>query len=91
LRHTPQPDAVAIGIGVIPIAVPSFYDQFPSWFQTIFDSGISSPVQHPRAKRGGDGDLRRVADGRGHPGPRRPGGANRDLDDHIDTERGANS
>lgn len=34
--------AVAIGMGVIPIAVPTFYDAFPSWFQTIFDSGISS-------------------------------------------------
>ncbi len=34
--------AVAIGIGVIPIAVPTFYSNFPLWFQTIFDSGISS-------------------------------------------------
>ena len=29
-------------MGVIPIAVPTFYEHFPSWFQTIFDSGISS-------------------------------------------------
>ena len=34
--------ALSIGMGVIPIAVPTFYEQFPSWFQTIFDSGISS-------------------------------------------------
>jgi uric acid transporter len=34
--------AVAVGMGVIPIAVPTFYEHFPSWFQTIFDSGISS-------------------------------------------------
>src|SRR3712207_9356980 len=34
--------AVAIGMGVIPIAVPTFYEHFPKWFQTIFDSGISS-------------------------------------------------
>ncbi len=34
--------AVSIGMGVIPIAVPDFYDEFPSWFQTIFDSGISA-------------------------------------------------
>jgi hypothetical protein len=29
-------------MGVIPIAVPTFYEHFPSWFQTVFDSGISS-------------------------------------------------
>ncbi len=34
--------AVATGVGIVPIAVPSFYDHFPAWFQTIFDSGISS-------------------------------------------------
>ena len=34
--------ALSIGMGVIPIAVPDFYEHFPSWFQTIFDSGISS-------------------------------------------------
>jgi NCS2 family nucleobase:cation symporter-2 len=27
---------------MIPIAAPKFYDQFPSWFSTIFHSGISS-------------------------------------------------
>lgn len=34
--------ATSIGFGMIPIASPSFYDQFPTWFATIFHSGISS-------------------------------------------------
>ncbi|HYH32723.1 MAG TPA: nucleobase:cation symporter-2 family protein [Pseudonocardia sp.] len=34
--------AVALGMGVLPIAVPDFYEEFPSWFQTIFESGISA-------------------------------------------------
>jgi uric acid transporter len=34
--------AVSVGMGVIPIAVPDFYEEFPSWFQTIFESGISA-------------------------------------------------
>ncbi len=34
--------ATSIGFGIIPIASPSFYDQFPTWFATIFHSGISS-------------------------------------------------
>jgi xanthine permease len=34
--------AASLGFGMIPIAAPSFYDQFPSWFGTIFHSGISS-------------------------------------------------
>ncbi|MDO5744827.1 MAG: nucleobase:cation symporter-2 family protein [Micrococcaceae bacterium] len=34
--------ATSIGMGIIPIAAPTFYDEFPSWFATIFDSGISS-------------------------------------------------
>ena len=34
--------AVALGMGVLPIAVPDFYEEFPSWFGTIFDSGISA-------------------------------------------------
>jgi uric acid transporter len=34
--------AVSIGMGVVPIAVPDFYEEFPSWFQTIFESGISA-------------------------------------------------
>lgn len=34
--------AASIGFGMIPIAAPAFYDEFPSWFGTIFHSGISS-------------------------------------------------
>lgn len=34
--------ATSIGFGMIPIAAPSFYNQFPSWFAIIFHSGISS-------------------------------------------------
>ncbi|SHN85978.1 xanthine permease [Geodermatophilus obscurus] len=34
--------AAALAMGVIPIAVPEFYEPFPSWFEVIFDSGISA-------------------------------------------------
>ncbi|MCK4205779.1 purine permease [Brucella pituitosa] len=34
--------ATSIGFGMIPIAAPEFYHQFPAWFETIFHSGISS-------------------------------------------------
>ncbi|MDJ0394433.1 nucleobase:cation symporter-2 family protein [Rhodococcus sp. G-MC3] len=34
--------AVAIGFGVIPIAVPGFYAAFPDWVHVVFDSGISA-------------------------------------------------
>lgn len=34
--------ATSIGFGMIPIAAPEFYHQFPSWVATIFHSGISS-------------------------------------------------
>jgi hypothetical protein len=34
--------ALAIAMGLVPIAVPGFYEEFPEWFQTIFDSGISA-------------------------------------------------
>jgi xanthine/uracil permease len=34
--------AVSLGLGIIPIAVPTFYDKFPSGFQVVFDSGISA-------------------------------------------------
>ena len=34
--------ATSIGFGMIPIAAPTFYHQFPAWFETIFHSGISS-------------------------------------------------
>ena len=34
--------ALAIGMGIVPIAVPTFWDAFPQWFGTIFHSGITS-------------------------------------------------
>ena len=34
--------ACALGMGVIPIAVPEFYEEFPTWFNVIFESGISA-------------------------------------------------
>ena len=34
--------AFSLGMGIIPIAVPTFYDKFPEWFQVIFDSGITA-------------------------------------------------
>ncbi len=34
--------AISIGMGMIPIAAPTFWNDFPGWFQTIFHSGISS-------------------------------------------------
>lgn len=34
--------AVAIGFGVVPIAVPGFWSAFPEWVHVIFDSGISA-------------------------------------------------
>ncbi|MBF8674431.1 purine permease [Pseudomonas fulva] len=34
--------AASLGFGMIPIAAPTFYHQFPNWFETIFHSGISS-------------------------------------------------
>ena len=34
--------ATGLGFGIIPIAAPTFYDSFPEWFATIFDSGISA-------------------------------------------------
>jgi xanthine permease len=34
--------SVAISVGVIPIAAPTFWDGFPDWFATIMHSGISA-------------------------------------------------
>jgi NCS2 family nucleobase:cation symporter-2 len=34
--------ATSVGMGMIPIAAPNFWEHFPAWFQTIFHSGISS-------------------------------------------------
>jgi uracil-xanthine permease len=34
--------AAALAMGIIPIAIPEFYEPFPSWFEVVFDSGISA-------------------------------------------------
>lgn len=34
--------ATSVGAGLIPIAAPTVYHDFPVWFETIFHSGISS-------------------------------------------------
>ncbi len=34
--------AISLGVGLIPVASPDFWQNFPSWFQVIFHSGISS-------------------------------------------------
>jgi len=34
--------AVSLGIGLIPVAAPTIYDEFPLWFRTIMSSGISA-------------------------------------------------
>lgn len=34
--------ALSLGMGIIPIAVPTFYEHFPTWFTVIFDSGITA-------------------------------------------------
>ena len=34
--------ATSIAFGMIPIVMPSFYDQFPGWVRTLFHSGISA-------------------------------------------------
>ena len=34
--------SVAFGFGMIPVAMPNFWEKFPDWFSVIMDSGISS-------------------------------------------------
>lgn len=34
--------ATSIAFGMIPIVMPTFYDQFPGWVRTLFHSGISA-------------------------------------------------
>jgi uric acid transporter len=34
--------AVSLGVGLIPTAVPNIYQDFPNWFRTIMESGISA-------------------------------------------------
>lgn len=34
--------AISLGVGLVPVAVPTVYDRFPLWFRTIMSSGISA-------------------------------------------------
>ncbi|MFT4051029.1 MAG: nucleobase:cation symporter-2 family protein [Microbacterium sp.] len=34
--------ALSVGIALLPTVAPEIYEQFPDWFQLIFDSGIST-------------------------------------------------
>ncbi|MGY1578089.1 nucleobase:cation symporter-2 family protein [Streptomyces sp. MN13] len=34
--------AVSVAIGLLPVGVPTVYDEFPDWFQTVMHSGISA-------------------------------------------------
>lgn len=34
--------ASSLGVGMLPVVAPEIYEDFPSWFRTVFDSGISS-------------------------------------------------
>lgn len=34
--------SVAIGLGLLPVAAPNAFTNFPDWFQTIFDSAITT-------------------------------------------------
>ena len=34
--------AISLGVGLLPTVAPTLYLQFPSWFQIIFNSGISA-------------------------------------------------
>lgn len=60
--------AVSLGVGLMPVVSPSIYEHFPSDFQVIFGSSITSTVivvlalnllfnELPWARKGLDGDL----------------------------------
>ena len=34
--------AVSVAMGVLPVGAPTIYAQFPDWFQTVMNSGISA-------------------------------------------------
>ncbi|MFE0225241.1 solute carrier family 23 protein, partial [Streptomyces albidoflavus] len=34
--------AISVAVGLLPVGVPTVYDQFPDWFQTVMHSGISA-------------------------------------------------
>jgi uric acid transporter len=31
-----------VAMGVLPVGVPTIYEKFPDWFQTVMNSGISA-------------------------------------------------
>jgi NCS2 family nucleobase:cation symporter-2 len=40
--HDGQVVAVSLAVGMLPVGVPTVYDAFPDWFQTVMHSGISA-------------------------------------------------
>lgn len=34
--------AVSVAVGMLPVGVPTVYERFPDWFQTVMNSGISA-------------------------------------------------
>ncbi|MGW1724341.1 nucleobase:cation symporter-2 family protein [Streptomyces sp. NPDC002306] len=34
--------AVSVAVGLLPVGVPTVYEKFPAWFQTVMNSGISA-------------------------------------------------
>ncbi|QNP68940.1 purine permease [Streptomyces roseirectus] len=34
--------AVSVAVGLLPVGVPTVYEKFPDWFQTVMNSGISA-------------------------------------------------
>jgi NCS2 family nucleobase:cation symporter-2 len=70
--------ATALGVGVIPIAAPTFWDAFPDWFGVVMHSGISAAAlvavglnllfNHIRAgNRSGASVVAAAPDERGNP------------------------
>lgn len=33
---------MSVAMGVLPVGVPTIYEQFPDWFRTVMNSGISA-------------------------------------------------
>ncbi|HEY8982126.1 MAG TPA: solute carrier family 23 protein, partial [Streptomyces sp.] len=34
--------SVSVAVGLLPVGVPTVYEKFPDWFQTVMNSGISA-------------------------------------------------
>ncbi|GGU99768.1 xanthine permease [Streptomyces filipinensis] len=41
-NSNPTVVAVSVAIGLLPVGVPTVYEKFPDWFQTVMNSGISA-------------------------------------------------